>query len=138
MHELVMRISDPELCYVFARNARRNGHPELALQALRRAVDLRTEEYPTTCAVEIAAARAVYAYEEALSFAKGKRTRATGTWQMVNRYGLIAAVARRAQSRGGEDIDAILQELGMQDYSFEAVRAAYPTVFDTEDDRVAA
>jgi len=138
MHELVMRISDPELCYVFARNARRKGHPELALQAHRRAVDLRAEEYPTTCEVERAAARAVYAYEEALSFAKGKRTRATGTWQMVNRMGVITAVARRVQSRGAEDVDAILQELGMQDYSFEAVRAAYPEVFDALNDQVAA
>jgi hypothetical protein len=138
MHELVMRISDPELCYVFARNARRNGRPELALQAHRRAVDLRAEAYPTTCDVERAAARAVFAYEEALSFAKGKRTRATGTWQMVNRFGVIAAVERRAHSRGAEDIGAILQELGMEDYSFDAVRAAYPEVFDTADDQAAA
>ena len=138
MHELVMRISDPELCYVFARNARRKGHPELALQAHRRAVDLRTEAYPTTCEVERAAARAVYAYQEALSFAKGKRTRATGTWQMVNRFGVIEAVARRAQSRGGDDIDETLKELGMQDYSFEAVRDAYPAAFEDVDEQKAA
>lgn len=138
MHELVLRISDPELCYVFARNAQRNGRPELALQAHRRAVDLRAEAYPTSSEVERAAVRAVYAYEEALSFAKGKRTRATGTWQMVNRCGVIDAVAKRAQSRNSEDIGAVLTELGMQDYSFEAVRAAYPDVFDTSEEQVAA
>ena len=33
MHELVLRIKEPELCYVFARNATRKGHPELALVA---------------------------------------------------------------------------------------------------------
>jgi hypothetical protein len=43
MHELVSRIKDPELCYVFAKNARRNGHPELALQAHRHAVEA---DYP--------------------------------------------------------------------------------------------
>ena len=138
MHELVLRISNPELCYVFARNARRNGHPELALQAYRRAVDLRAEEYPTTCEVERAAVRTIYAYEEALSFAKGKRTRATGTWQMVNRFGVITAVAIRVRSRGAEDVGATLQELGMQDYSFEAVCATYPDVFNAANDQVAA
>ena len=35
MHELVLRIKDPELCYVFAKNATKRGHPELALQAFR-------------------------------------------------------------------------------------------------------
>ena len=71
MHELVERIKEPELCYVFAKNANRRGHPELALQAYRRAVDLRASQYPTDGAAEYAAARAIFAYEEALSYRKG-------------------------------------------------------------------
>jgi len=131
MHELVLRINDPEKCYVFARNAIRNGHPELALQVHRRAVDLRAAEYDVTSEVERAAVRAIFAYEEALGFAKGKRTRATGTWQLVNRSGLVAAVAKRLDSRGGEDVSATLKELAMEDYSFEAVRETYPEAFQT-------
>ena len=131
MHELVLRINDPEKCYVFARNAIRNGHPELALQVHRRAVDLRAAEYDVTSEVECAAVRAIFAYEEALGFAKGKRTRATGTWQLVNRSGLVAAVAKRLDSRGGEDVSATLKELAMEDYSFEAVRETYPEAFQT-------
>ena len=87
MHELVMRIKDPDLCYVFAKNATRRGHPELALEAYRRAVDLRALEHSASNEAELAAFRAIYAYEEALSYNKGKRTRATGTWQMSSTWG---------------------------------------------------
>jgi len=132
MHELVLRINEPEKCYVFARNAERKGHPELGLQAFRRAVDLRADQYDTDTDVEYAAVRAIYAYEEALSHVRGKRTRATGTWQMVNRHGVIEAVAKRLSSRNGEDLSAVLQELGMQDYSFEAVRDTYPEAFELQ------
>ncbi len=121
MHELVQRIKEPELCYVFAKNAVTRGHPELAQQAYRRAVDLRAQKYGAESDAEFAAVRAIYAYEECLGYAKGKRTRATGTWQMVNRCGLLAAVHKRIQSRNGEDVMPTLKELGMEDYSFEAV-----------------
>ncbi len=126
MHELVERIKEPELCYVFARNATRRGHPELALQAYRRAVDLRAEQYETENEAEFAAVRAIYAYEEALGYAKGKRSRATGTWQLVNRHGLLPALRRRLKSKSGEEVKPVLKELGMEDYSFEAVGKAYP------------
>jgi hypothetical protein len=129
MHELVMRIQEPELCYVFARNARHRGHPELALQAHRRAVDLRVERAGASSEVEFAALRAIFAYEEALSYSKGKRTRATGTWQMVNRSGLIPAIAKRLASGADTSVDQTLKELGMEDYSFAAVQEGYPDVF---------
>ncbi|MEP4148074.1 MAG: hypothetical protein ABJL54_12690 [Halioglobus sp.] len=121
MHELVERIKEPELCYVFAKNAVKRGHPELAQQVYRRAVDLRAEQYGAETEAEFAAVRAIFAYEECLGYAKGKRTRATGTWQMVNRDGLLAAIDKRLQSRNGEDVMSTLKELGMEDYSFEAV-----------------
>jgi hypothetical protein len=130
MQELVKRIKQPELCYVFAKNARRNGHPELALQAYRHAVDLRAEEHQAASDVETAAIRAIYAYEEALSYSKGKRTRATGTWQLVNRHGLVPALRKRLQSRSGDDVEPLLKELGMEDYSFRAVAEAYPEAFE--------
>ena len=129
MHELVMRIKDPELCYVFARNATRKGHPELALQAHRRAVDLRADQHDAAEGAEFAAVRAIYAYEEALGYRKGKRTRATGTWQMVNRHGVFDTLVRRMNARGGEDVTPALKELAMEDYSFHAVYERYPEAF---------
>jgi len=129
MHDLVKRIKNPQLCYVFAKNAINRGHPELALQAYRRAVDLRTQEHETHSEAEEAAVRAIYAYEEALSYAKGKRTRATGTWQLVNRKGIFSALAQRIESRNNPDVMPILKELGMEDYSFAATIEAYPQAF---------
>ncbi|MEM9255434.1 MAG: hypothetical protein AAGA91_08300 [Pseudomonadota bacterium] len=129
MHEMVMRIMEPDLCYIFARNARRKGHPELALQAHRRAVDLKAQEHGPTSDAELNALRAIYAYEEALSHSKGKRTRATGTWQMVNRHGVLPAIARRLRARDSGDMLGTLRELGMEDYSFQAVIEKYPDAF---------
>jgi hypothetical protein len=126
MHELVERIQEPELCYVFARNATRRGHPELALEAYRRAVDLRARQHETQTEADFDALRAIYAYEEALSFNKGKRTRATGTWQMVNKDGLLSAIQRRVQSGSTRDVMSALQQLGMEDYSFEAFAKRHP------------
>jgi hypothetical protein len=130
MHELVERIKKPELCYVFAKNAVNRGHPELALQAYRRAVDLRAEQHEDQSEAEQAALRAIYAYEEALSYAKGKRTRATGTWQLVNKHGVFPALSKRLGARGVEELIPVLKELGMEDYSFDAVHKAYPQEFD--------
>ncbi|MBP6700602.1 MAG: hypothetical protein KA135_05115 [Halioglobus sp.] len=129
MHELVSRIKDPELCYVFAKNARRSGRPELALQAHRHAVELRAGKHNASSQAEAAALRAIYAYEEALSFSRGKRTRATGTWQLVNRHGVLPAVGKRLRSRDADEVQPVLVQLGMADYSFSAVEAAYPEAF---------
>lgn len=131
MHELVERIAEPDLCYVFAKNATRRGHPELALQAYRRAVDLRAAQHTLESEAEQAALRSIYAYEEALSFTKGKRTRATGTWQMVNKHGVFCALAKRLGARGIDEVKPVLKELGMEDYSFEAVRDSFPEAFDS-------
>jgi len=130
MHELVKRIKQPELCYVFAKNATRNGHPELAVQAYRHAVDLRAGQYEAANDAEAAAIRAIYAYEEALSYSKGKRTRATGTWQLVSRHGVLPALSKRLLSSAGDDVQPVLKELGMEDYSFRAVAEAYPEAFE--------
>ena len=129
MHDLVMRINDPRLCYVFAKNAIAKGHPQLALESYRRAVDLRAEQHETHSEAEHASVRAIYAYEEALSYNKGKRTRATGTWQLVTRKGVFSALAKRVGSPALENVMPTLKELGMEDYCFAAVMAAYPEAF---------
>ena len=132
MHDLVKRINDPKLCYVFAQNAITRGHPDLAIQAYRRAVDLRAEQHTTESEAEHAAVRAIYAYEEALSFRKGKRTRATGTLQTVGRKGIFGALVQRIESSATTNVESVLKELGMEDYSFAATVKAYPDSFIAE------
>jgi hypothetical protein len=125
MHELVERIKKPELCYVFAKNAIQRGHDDLAIEAYRRAVDLRAAEHEVDSEAELMALKAFYAYEEALSHLHGKRKRATGTWQMVNRYGILPALQKRLESKTVEEAIPVLEELKMADYSFQAVARAY-------------
>ena len=125
MHELVERIKKPELCYVFAKNAIARGHEALAIEAYRRAVDLRAAEHEVETDAELMALKAFYAYEEALSHINGKRKRATGTWQMVNRYGILAALQKRLNSKSVEEALPVLKDLKMEDYSFQAVANAY-------------
>ena len=110
MHELVARIKKPELCYVFAKNATERGRPELALEAYRHAVELRAAEHEVDSEAELMALKAFYAYEEAMSWQQGKRKRATGTWQMVNKIGILPALIKRLES-GGIRLPQILERI---------------------------
>ena len=124
MHELVSRISKPELCYVFANNAVKRGHEDLALQAYRRAVDLRAEAHEGVSDAERQALKSFYAYEEALSYGQRKRKRATGTWQIVKKLGILPTLAKRLASKTGVDVAEVLKTLKMEDYSFETIAKA--------------
>jgi hypothetical protein len=124
MDEMVLRIEKPELCYVFAKNATRRGREELALQAYRRAVDLRAEAHEAVTDAERLALKAFYAYEEALSWGQRKRKRASGTWQMVSRSGILPTLKKRAASKASDEALEALKALKMEDYTFEAVARA--------------
>jgi hypothetical protein len=128
MHDLVLRIKKAELCYVFARNAVERGHEELAIEAYRRAVDLRAEEHEVESEAELMALKSFYAYEEALSYQQKKRKRATGTWQLVNRHGILGALGKRLDSKYAMEVMPALKLLKMEDYTFQAVADNYPEV----------
>ena len=121
MHELVLRIKKPELCYVFAENATKRGHDNLALEAYRRAVDLRADEHDEVSEDEKLALKAFYAYEEALSYGQRKRKRATGTWQMVAKQGILPTLEKRVASKSADEAADALKTLKMEDYSFKSV-----------------
>ena len=44
----------------------------------------------------------------------------------MNRHGLLGAVHRRIQSKTADTVRAVLEELGMAEYSFDAVGNTYP------------
>ncbi|MEE4661935.1 MAG: hypothetical protein V2J89_15810, partial [Halieaceae bacterium] len=104
MNELVERIEKPDLCYVFADNALRRGRRDLAVEAYRRAVDLRAASHTDVTDAERLALKAFYAYEEALSYGQRRRKRATGTWQMVNRNGILPTLRKRLASRHVDEV----------------------------------
>jgi hypothetical protein len=128
----IARLKTPESCEQFARNVEVRGKPELALAARRRAIELRAQAHNAKSDAEREALEAIYAYERTLFVKHKKNVRATRTWRMVERLGIVQAV-ERVVSRGAESTGyRALTEMGMRDKSFEAVVLRHPTVFGPE------
>ena len=117
----VERLRTPAECESFAKNAVARNHPELALLARRKAIDLQASTHETGSPVETEAFAAVYAYEALLTRRNGKKTRATATWQAVRRYGIIEAVQRAVNRPPDEPGTLTLRDLGLEDLAFEAL-----------------
>ena len=94
MDERIKKLKSPEACMKFAKNATRLGRPDLALEAQRKAIELRAGDHSAKSDAEREALKAIYAYEEILTEKNGRRTRATRTWQMIDRHGIIEAINR--------------------------------------------
>jgi hypothetical protein len=117
----VERLRTPAECESFAKNAVARNHPELALLARRKAIDLQASTHETGSPVETEGFAAVYAYEALLTRRNGKKTRATATWQAVRRYGIIEAVQRAVNRPPDEPGTLTLRDLGLEDLAFEAL-----------------
>ena len=127
----VARLKTPEECETFIQNVKAT-HPELVAEARRRAVELKAAAYGAKSAAERDAIQAVYAAEAALTHKNGKKTRASRTWQSIERWGILIAVERVVTRRRETDGYQILSELGMLDHSFEAVVLRHPEAFSAE------
>jgi hypothetical protein len=132
MDERVQRIKTAELCEIFAGNAKKRGRPDLAQEAKVRAVELKAAEYGAKSEAETEAIQAVYAYEEVLSKKNGKRTRASRTWQMIKRRGIIESVERAVNRESVTQGYTLLAEMGLEDFAFEAVILRHPELFSDE------
>jgi len=131
MDPRVARLKTPEECEAFAQNAEAQ-YPDLAKQARRRAVELRAVAHNARTEAEREALQAIYAYEEVLSQKNRRKTRATRTWQMIERHGIIGAV-ERAVNRSEETTGyAALVQMGMQDLAFEMVVLRHAGLFQPE------
>jgi hypothetical protein len=131
MDEKVERLTTPEECEQFAENVQKTL-PVLAQEARRKGVELRAAAHGAESAAEREALRAVYAYERVLSAKHGHTTRASRTWQMIKRRGIIGAV-ESAVNRKQETVGyAALVEMGMQDFAFEVVVSRHPDLFSPD------
>ena len=73
--------------------------------------------------------QAIYAFEEVQSQARGKKVRASRTWQSIKRDGILPTVEKVvAKRRATEAYDALI-EAGMSDFTFEAVVVNHPEAF---------
>ncbi len=132
MDERVKKLKTPEDCEIFARNALNKNRPDLATEAKRRAVELRAEYYGAKSKAENEALQAIYAYEEVLTKKNGKKTKASRTWQMIKRHGIIEAVERAVNRDTETQGYTALVEMGLEDFAFEAVVLRYPDLFSDE------
>jgi hypothetical protein len=129
--EVVSKPKTPEACETLAENAEARGNHELADKARRRAVELRALAHNATTDVELQALEAVYAYERARTTG-GRRFRATRTWQMISRRGVVAAVEHMVMQSKESVGYRTLAAMGFQGMSFEAVVSRHPDAFSPE------
>ncbi|MBF6568061.1 MAG: hypothetical protein IVW54_04195 [Candidatus Binataceae bacterium] len=130
--ERIANLKTPEDCEQFAINVEARGKVDLAREARRRAIELRALAHNANSVAEREALAAVYAYERVLSQSAGKKIRATRTWQMIKRRGLIPAVEHVVSQRKETKGYVALVEMGMEDMAFEAVVLRHPEVFSAE------
>ena len=128
---ILKKLDTPEECEQFAINVQ-DKHPEVAMRAKRRAVELRAQGHGAKTEIECEALEVVYAYEAVLSERNGKKTRATRTWQMIDRHGILPAVERAVD----REMDTLgykaLVKMGMKDLTFESLVLKHPTAFTAE------
>lgn len=129
MDDRVKNLDTPEKCEIFAKNALNKDREDLAKQANERAIQLRAEGYGAETTAEKEVIQAVYAYEQVLSANNGKKTRASRTWPMIQKYGIINAVERIVNRKAETKGYTALLEMGLEAYAFEAVILRYPELF---------
>lgn len=132
MDPRVAKLRTPLECETFADNARDRGAPHLAEEARQRAVQLRAESHGAKTDVERECLEAVYAYEEVLSVQRGKRQRASRTWPMIQKFGVLPAVERIVLKRTESVGYIALAEIGLKEFAFEAVILRHPEHFSPE------
>ncbi|MEX2258548.1 MAG: hypothetical protein WD672_07545 [Woeseia sp.] len=132
MDDRVSKLATPKQCEIFARNARANGREDLAKEAQKQAVLLRAREHNASTAAEKEALQAVYAYEDLLTKKNGKSTRASRTWQMIKRHGIIEAVERAVNRPTETQGYILLAEMGLEEFAFEAVILRHSGAFSRE------
>ena len=127
MEEIVQILNTSEECDLVAKI-----FSNLARTARLRSIELRAKSHGKINLVEYELYKALYAYEDVLTEKHDRKTRASRTWQMVNRYGIIEA-AEKAVNRKIDPLGfIILSRLGLEHLTFEAVIVRYLGSFKPE------
>jgi len=132
MTDHIAKLKTPDDCVIFAKNASRRGRYDLAKAAKKKELQLKAAIYGAKTDAEIEAVAAVFAYEEVLSRKNGKPTRASRTWPMIEKYGIITAVERAVNRSDVTMGYKALEEIGLEEFAFEAVILRHPELFSEE------
>ena len=129
MDDRIKKLKTPKECEIFSRNAVAQKRPELAAEAKQRAIEIRAAEYGATSDAERECLEAIYAYEEILFLKHGRRVKASRTWQMIKRRGIIAAIEQAVDRSDGTAGFSALKEVGLENFAFEAVILRHSSLF---------
>ena len=129
MSDIISKLKSPEECATLEKNALERGNTDIAIRARRRAIEMRAQAHGATNQAERECLEAVYAYERILSEQNRRTTRASRTWQMIKRHGIIGAVERAVNRPTETSGYRALAEMGLEEYAFEAVILRHPQVF---------
>lgn len=132
MQDRIAALKTPAECESFERNALEKGRNDLATEARRRAIVLRAEAYGARTDAERECIAAIYAYERIRTEKNGRTTRASRTWQMIGRLGILGAVERAVNRPDQTAGYTALLEKGLEQFAFEAVVTKYPHLFSTQ------
>jgi hypothetical protein len=132
IEEKIAHLPNVESCEKFAKNAEEHGRSDLAKLAHRRAVQLGANSHTAETDAERECLGAVYAYERTLKAKHGKAVRASYTWRMIKRVGIIPAVERAVNKPHDAAGYSALAEMGLEGVSFEAVVLRHPELFSDE------
>jgi hypothetical protein len=125
----VSRLRSPKDCEIFSRNALKEGRPDLAAEATQRGIELKAAAHGATTDAEKECLEAIYAYEEILFRKHGKRIRASRTWQMIKKRGIIASIEYAVDRPDGTAGFTALKEVGLENFAFEAVILRHASLF---------
>ena len=129
MDDRIKKLKTPKECEIFSRNAVAQERPELEAKAKQRAIEIRTAAYGATSDAERECLEAIYAYEEILFLKHGRRVKASRTWQMIKRRGIIAAIEQAVDRSDGTAGFSALKEVGLENFAFEAVILRHSSLF---------
>ena len=129
MDDRIKKLKTPKECEIFSRNAVAQERPELAAKAKQRAIEIRAAAYGATSDAERECLEAIYAYEEILFLKHGRRVKASRTWQMIKRRGIIAAIEQAVDRSDGTAGFSALKEVGLENFAFEAVILRHSSLF---------
>lgn len=128
----VRRLKTPKDCQIFMKNVSERGRPDLARQARRHAIDLRTEQNEPKTPLERAWFEALHACEEAQAERDGGPVKASRTRQLLKKHGVRGAIERAMAADGESSAYEMLRSLGLQELAFENAVLRFPEEFSPE------
>ncbi len=126
----ISKCDDPEMLRSWITNARKKGDQEIIAAAFRRLISIVPNEKPGS--VEHDFWQMVNAFEFALREERGKTVRLSRTRQKVKRDGVIETLKDWATKANETSGFKMLIDLGMPEYTGEAIVLRHPEKFDSE------